>query len=153
PTLFRSPAVSGSIGVGGSEGPLMRCPACGFENSSGTKFCGNCGAWLTTRCPSCGSENPHEVKFCGEYGQRLHQLIEPTVAQPTSHGTGTRDAERRQLTVMFCDLVASSKVAERIDVEDLRDIIHRYYDACTQTIQRWEGHVARYIGDAVLAYF
>jgi predicted amidophosphoribosyltransferase len=48
----------------------MRCPACGFENASGMKFCGGCGASLKLKCASCGFENAPAIKFCGECGLR-----------------------------------------------------------------------------------
>jgi class 3 adenylate cyclase/predicted ATPase len=63
------------------------------------------------------------------------------------------EAERRQLTVMFCDLVGSTKLAARLDLEDMGAIIRTYHNCCTEVIQRWEGHVAKYMGDGVLAYF
>ena len=63
------------------------------------------------------------------------------------------EAERRQLTVMFCDLVGSTALSQRLDAEDLRDINRAYQDACTQAIEEYEGFVARYMGDGVLAYF
>jgi hypothetical protein len=49
----------------------MRCPACGFENASGIKFCGECGASLKLNCASCGFENAPGIKFCGECGESL----------------------------------------------------------------------------------
>ena len=54
---------------------------------------------------------------------------------------------------MFCDLVGSTSLAERLDPEDFRDIIRSYQDACAGAIMRFEGHVAKYLGDGVLAYF
>jgi class 3 adenylate cyclase/tetratricopeptide (TPR) repeat protein len=63
------------------------------------------------------------------------------------------DAERRQLTLMFCDLVDSVGLANRLDPEDLRDVIAAYQRACTQSIRRYDGHVARYVGDGILAFF
>ena len=58
----------------------MRCPACGFENSSGIKFCGECGAPLKLRCSSCGFENAPAVKFCGECGKTAGRGSEETDA-------------------------------------------------------------------------
>jgi hypothetical protein len=49
-------------------GPSMRCPACGSENASGVKFCGECGSSLKVKCSSCGFENAPSMKFCGECG-------------------------------------------------------------------------------------
>jgi predicted ATPase/class 3 adenylate cyclase len=62
-------------------------------------------------------------------------------------------AERRQLTVMFCDLVDSTALSRRLDPEDLQDIIRRFLDTCTQAIGRYNGYIAKYMGDGMLVYF
>src|ERR1700730_10147121 len=62
-------------------------------------------------------------------------------------------AERRQLTVMFCDLVGSTSLSGRLDPEDLRSIISAYHRCCAELVERNGGFVAKYIGDGVLAYF
>lgn len=62
-------------------------------------------------------------------------------------------AERRQLTVMFCDLVGSTELAQRIDVEDLRSVMRRYQDVVARAVARYEGHVAKFLGDGALVYF
>ncbi len=62
-------------------------------------------------------------------------------------------AERRQLTVMFCDLVGSTALAARLDPEDIRGIISTYHQCCARFIERNGGFVAKYMGDGVLAYF
>lgn len=62
-------------------------------------------------------------------------------------------AERRQLTVMFCDLVGSTDLSTRLDPEDLRAIIGGYHRCCTELVERHGGFVAKYMGDSVLAYF
>ena len=63
------------------------------------------------------------------------------------------EAERRQLTVMFCDLAGSTEMSQQLDPEDLREVNRAYQDACKTAIERYEGFVARYMGDGVLAYF
>ncbi|MGH8064441.1 MAG: adenylate/guanylate cyclase domain-containing protein [Candidatus Entotheonellia bacterium] len=63
------------------------------------------------------------------------------------------DAERRQLTVMFCDLVDSTSLSERLDPEDLREVVRAYQRMCAAVIQRFEGHIAQYLGDGLLVYF
>ncbi|HEY1432129.1 MAG TPA: AAA family ATPase, partial [Stellaceae bacterium] len=65
----------------------------------------------------------------------------------------TAEAERRQLTIMFCDLVGSTPLAARLDPEDLRDLIGAYHRAVAEVIGRFDGFVAKYMGDGVLAYF
>jgi class 3 adenylate cyclase/predicted ATPase len=62
-------------------------------------------------------------------------------------------AERRQLTVVFCDLVDSTALSRRVDPEDLQDIIRRFLDACSQAIGRFNGYIAKYMGDGMLVYF
>src|SRR5215831_11427774 len=65
----------------------------------------------------------------------------------------TPEAERRQLTVMFCDLVGSTPLAEQLDPEDLRQVILAYQQTCAEVIRRFEGYLARYVGDGLLVYF
>ena len=65
----------------------------------------------------------------------------------------TPDAERRQLTVLFCDLVDSTVLASQLDPEELREVVRAYQDACAKVIARFEGHIAQYLGDGLLVYF
>ncbi|HXG20801.1 MAG TPA: adenylate/guanylate cyclase domain-containing protein, partial [Methylomirabilota bacterium] len=62
-------------------------------------------------------------------------------------------AERRQLTVMFCDLVGSTALSEQLDPEELRDVVRNYQALCAEVIDRYEGHIAQYLGDGLLVYF
>ena len=75
---------------------------------------------------------------------------QPGPASPASPGRG---AERRQLTVMFCDMVGSTALSARIDPEDLHEVIRRYQEACAQVIGRFEGYIGHYVGDGILVYF
>ncbi len=63
------------------------------------------------------------------------------------------DAERRQLTVLFCDLVDSTALSSQLDPEDLREVVRAYQAACAKVIDRFEGHIAQYLGDGLLVYF
>ena len=65
----------------------------------------------------------------------------------------TPTGERRQLTVMFCDLVGSTALSEKLDPEELRSLLHNYRTVCGEVIERYEGYVARYVGDGILTYF
>src|SRR6516225_364251 len=76
---------------------------------------------------------------------RAQVEVAPTVPPPP-------DAERRQLTVMFCDLVDSTKLASQLDPEDWRDVVREYQRVCTDVIQRYEGHIAQLLGDGLLVY-
>jgi class 3 adenylate cyclase/predicted ATPase len=72
---------------------------------------------------------------------------------PSARDTRRPEAERRQLTVMFADLVGSTELAARLDPEDMGQVIHAYHGASTDVVERFGGHVAKYMGDGVLAYF
>ena len=71
----------------------------------------------------------------------------------SSSAPHTPDAERRQLTVLFCDLVDSTPLASQLDPEDLREVVHAYQETCAKVIARFEGHIAQYLGDGLLVYF
>ena len=78
-------------------------------------------------------------------------LVEPR--PPVTEQKLQATAERRQLTVMFCDLVGSTALSARMDPEDLRELISAYQKCVAETVRRFDGFVARYLGDGVLAYF
>ena len=63
------------------------------------------------------------------------------------------DAERRQLTVLFCDVVDSTVLASQLDPEDLRDVVRAYQETCAKVIRRFDGHIAQHLGDGLLVYF
>ena len=75
-------------------------------------------------------------------------LVEAPPAEPRSP-----EAERRQLTVMFCDLVDSTRLSSQLDPEEYRDVVRAYQRVCTEVIQRYDGHIAQLLGDGLLVYF
>jgi class 3 adenylate cyclase/tetratricopeptide (TPR) repeat protein len=77
----------------------------------------------------------------------------PPQAQSPSYTPPPSDAERRQLTVLFCDLVDSTRLSGQLDPEDLREVVRAYQSACAEVIQRLDGHIAQYLGDGLLVYF
>lgn len=125
----------------------MQCSECSFENPRGMKFCGRCGRPLALVCPGCGAENPAGFSFCGQCATRLT----PSTRAPVS--ADRPRAERRHLTVMFCDLVDSTFLSSQLDPEDLRRVVCDYQQVCSDVVQRYEGHVAQFLGDGVLVYF
>jgi predicted ATPase/class 3 adenylate cyclase len=132
----------------------MVCAHCGADNPASVKFCGQCGSPLTRRCEHCGFVNPPGFHFCGNCGQALAgQPAGAAIATTPSTAMASRDAERRQMTVMFCDLVGSTPLSERLDPEDLREVIRAYQEVCERMISRYEGYTAAYLGDGLLIYF
>src|SRR5215510_6742400 len=85
--------------------------------------------------------------------QEIPQQDQPTQVAPLSPVPPSPDAERRQLTVMFCDLVESTQLSGRLDPEDLREVVRAYQKVCTEVITRFDGHVAQLLGDGLLIYF
>ena len=131
----------------------MDCPSCGGTVPEGGRFCVQCGAPLPTTCGACGFANPPDARFCAGCGVPLTSM--PPIAAEVASLTPapSSDAERRQLTVMFCDLVGSTALSEQLDPEDLREVIAAYQKSAAEHIARYEGDVAKYMGDGILAYF
>jgi class 3 adenylate cyclase/predicted ATPase len=77
----------------------------------------------------------------------------PAAGQPQTPSPSAPEAERRQLTVLFCDLVGSTALSAQLDPEDLREVVRAYQDTGAKVIARFEGHIAQYLGDGLLVYF
>lgn len=130
----------------------MKCPACDFDAPAGSRFCGRCGHQLGIACRRCGFENRPDFNFCGQCAAPLLGLgAEASVHK--SHAEPTRSAERRLVTVLFCDLVESTMLAGQLDPEELREVVVRYQQTVAAAIQCYEGYIAQYLGDGVLVYF
>lgn len=138
----------------------MKCPACRTDNRAQRRFCSACGKALPVACPRCAFANEPDDAFCGGCGERLPGTAQEGTqaretpaayeAAPSRHG---QDGERRQITVMFCDLAGSTPLAARLDPEDLREVIRTYQAACAAVIERYEGHIAQFLGDGLVVYF
>ncbi|MGE0820624.1 MAG: adenylate/guanylate cyclase domain-containing protein [Candidatus Binatia bacterium] len=132
----------------------MRCPSCDFENPEGLKFCNDCGAAFKRRCTQCGFDNALQAKFCGECGASLVSNVQLSVPSPQHPVPHTQPlAERRQLTVLFCDLVDSTALSEQLDPEEYREVVRAYQQASATVIAHYTGHIAQYLGDGLLVYF
>jgi TOMM system kinase/cyclase fusion protein len=100
------------------------------------------------------SATPVPTPKPGPPAQVTERLEEPS-AQSGSPPAAPRapDGERRQLTVLFCDLVDSTALSSRLDPEEWREVVRAYQDTCSKVIARFEGHIAQYLGDGLLVYF
>jgi class 3 adenylate cyclase/tetratricopeptide (TPR) repeat protein len=104
----------------------------------------------------CGFRNQPEEKFCGGCGTPTATAPRPPQPAPTlaeDHSAEYAALGRRHLTVLFCDLIDSTALSERLDPEELAALLVAYREACNDAVQRFDGYVSRYIGDAVLVYF
>jgi class 3 adenylate cyclase len=86
-------------------------------------------------------------------GPSDHQADLPADVTPRAADTRLPEAERRQLTVLFCDLVDSTALASQLDPEEWREVVRAYQETCAKVIARYEGHIAQYLGDGLLVYF
>ncbi|MFN8643413.1 MAG: adenylate/guanylate cyclase domain-containing protein [Candidatus Binatia bacterium] len=109
-------------------------------------------------CPSCGTSNGPDARFCRRCGTAVATDLvrdapagDAAAARPVPRPLP--DGERRQLTVMFCDLVDSVGLGQRIDPEDLHEVVRAYQALCDRIVRHHAGHIARYIGDGLLVYF
>jgi class 3 adenylate cyclase/tetratricopeptide (TPR) repeat protein len=127
-------------------GGELRCPACGEASHERARFCTACGTPLPVRCPDCNEVNPRGARFCAQCGTRLPDASEALAKAAPA-------AERRQLSVMFCDLVDSTPLSGRLDPEDLAEVIRTYQSRVAGAIALFGGYIARYVGDGILSYF
>jgi len=133
----------------------MRCPNCNSRNSTNARSCSECGRSLEVVCSACHSRCPGGSRFCGQCG---HELSAPSTGHPEGAsaplGEQVRGGrERRQLTVLFCDLVDSTLMSSRLDAEDFGDLIGEYFQRCKAAFERFGGYVDREEGDSLRVYF
>src|SRR5215813_10941271 len=139
----------------------MRCARCSADNPAGMKFCGHCGTPLVSSCPSCGAENPPEHKFCGQCGASLDAARHPAPAAPnrdvpkpaSGRMVSMLPGEMKQVTVLFCDIVNSTPLTERLGPEAMRDLVHAFLDLSFAEVRRYGGTAPQFTGDGFLAVF
>ncbi|MBV9202804.1 MAG: AAA family ATPase, partial [Alphaproteobacteria bacterium] len=142
----------------------MRCPRCSADNPADMKFCGQCGARLGAVCPSCGSDNPSEHKFCGQCGAPLDRpglqdsvspapFIPKPAAAPDRSAMGALPGEMKQVTVLFCDIVGSTPLTERLGSEAMRDLVSSFLTTSLAEVHRYGGTAPQFTGDGFMALF
>ena len=133
------------------------CPNCTSDIPGDSKFCPQCGTPQASVCAACGHANAAGSRFCSQCGGKLDAApaaVAPSPAPPApSSPRAANVAERRQITVMFCDLVGSTALSTQIDPEDLREVMAAYHKCAAETVTSFGGYVAKYMGDGVLVYF
>jgi class 3 adenylate cyclase len=125
----------------------MKCTECQTQNPEARKFCRECGAKLLIICLHCTFENLPEDKFCGECGQRLTDALAVEKEVPEVEG------ERKHVTVLFSDLSGYTALSEKLDPEELKKITTNIFSQISNVIDKYEGFVEKFVGDAVMALF
>src|ERR1700712_4572891 len=101
----------------------------------------------SSSCPSCAFTNPPGFRFCGACGGSL--LRDNDLRIPARQTA----AERRQLTVLFCDLVGSTRLASSLELEEWRDVLRAFQTTCAEVVRAHNGTISRYMGDGILVLF
>ena len=141
----------------------MRCPQCGSSNPEGAKFCNECGSKFPPGCHVCGKMNALDSKFCSECGHRLKSSPEKNpdisrgpVALPLPEvlpQPATMGHERRYATAFFTDLSGYTAISERLDPEEVKELMSRIFGQITKITAKYEGFVEKFVGDAALVLF
>jgi class 3 adenylate cyclase/tetratricopeptide (TPR) repeat protein len=151
----------------------MQCPKCQFENREGVKFCEECGAKFELECPACKASIPIGRKFCGECGHNFSISPEPLAKELSFDEKLTKiqkylpkgltekilsqkdriEGERKQVTVLFCDMVGFTTLSERIGPDGAYEIMDKIYEILIHKVHDYEGTVNEMTGDGVMALF
>ncbi|MFJ1256669.1 adenylate/guanylate cyclase domain-containing protein [Cupriavidus sp. CuC1] len=155
----------------------MRCTNCGFENLAQASFCERCGTGLARICPRCGEECSPAANFCSACGSPLNgspseslpvpksapsapvhytppHLAERILAEQAAMKTrGGKDGERKTITALFADMAGSTALIQDLDPEEARHLIDPVVTLMMEAVHHYEGYVAKFLGDGILALF
>lgn len=151
----------------------MQCPKCQSDNREGAKFCKECGSKLEYACPQCGKAYAPGTKFCDECGYSLAQPAKPSpralsfdekldriqrylpegVTQKVLSQKNRIEGERRQVTILFCDMVGFTSLTERLGPEETYVIMDRVYEILIHKVNDYDGTVNDMTGDGIMALF
>lgn len=124
----------------------MKCSKCQHENPEDATFCNECGKSLQVVCDGCGKDNAPGSKFCNECGKRLEVAM-------TGKGIREPEGERKYVTAMFSDLSGYTTMSEKLDPEEVKEIMSRIFGEIAQVVTKYEGFIEKFIGDAAVADF
>ena len=143
----------------------MHCSECQSINRDGVKFCEECGAKFEKVCPTCEAKIPVGKKFCGECACKLEfpaEVIDTSteLESPPQEPTGKIkpdaipiEGERKHVTVLFSDLTGYTAMSEKLDPEEVKEITGDIFSELTKIIEKYDGFIEKYVGDAILAVF
>src|SRR2546427_143423 len=144
----------------------MRWPQCQRENPSGARFCLQCGRSLLADCAACGQPLPEGAKFCMQCGAAVgrsssaatavrspESYTPPHLAEKILASRSAIEGERKPVTVLFCDMVSSTALAEQLGPEGLHSLFSRFFETALAEIHRYEGTINQFLGDGFMALF
>jgi class 3 adenylate cyclase/tetratricopeptide (TPR) repeat protein len=144
----------------------VNCPSCRRANRDDAQFCDGCGARLELACPACGRALRPGARFCDGCGNAVAaepaaagEVRDPReytprhLAEKILHNKDALEGERKHVTVLFADLVDSTPMAERIDPEEMHQLMDQCFSHILEQVHLYEGTVNQFLGDGVLALF
>ena len=151
----------------------MKCPKCGFDNIDKAKFCNECGQKIELKCSGCGVTNPAGSKFCNDCGYNLTLPSEPTrkelsfdeklekiqkylpsgITEKILSQRDKIEGERKQVTVMFCDMKGFTPLADKLGPEEVYGMMDQVYEVLIHKVHDYEGTVNEMTGDGIMALF
>jgi len=151
----------------------MKCSKCQFENPEGMTFCGQCGAKLERVCPSCNFSNPPQFKFCGKCGSdliiasarafkelsfdekltKIQKYLPKGLTEKILSQRDRIEGERKQVTVMFCDMEGFTPMSELLGIEEAYSVMDQVYEILIHKVHDYEGTVNEMTGDGIMALF
>jgi class 3 adenylate cyclase/tetratricopeptide (TPR) repeat protein/DNA-directed RNA polymerase subunit RPC12/RpoP len=151
----------------------MKCPKCQFDNREGIKFCEECGAKMELKCPKCGAKILLGRKFCGECGHdlglpskpipkelsfeeklaKIQRYLPKDLTQKILAQRDRIEGERKQVTVMFCDMEGFTSLTEKLGSEEMYSVMDQVYEILIHKVHDYEGTVNELTGDGIMALF
>jgi class 3 adenylate cyclase/tetratricopeptide (TPR) repeat protein len=145
----------------------MQCLQCQIDNPENAKFCNECGRKLELVCTNCNKANPPGSKFCNACGQNLNGLRRPPAldyTKPQSYtpkyladkiltSRSSIEGERKLVTVLFADVANYTSMAEKLDPEEVHQIMNSCFKILMDEIHKYEGTINQFTGDGVMALF
>src|SRR5262245_5488625 len=142
----------------------MRCLRCQHENPSEARFCEQCGGSVARVCARCGAALSPTANFCGQCAQPVVDLAgsHPDFASPASYtpkhlatkiltSRGALEGERKVVTVLFCDIVNSTPLVERLGAEAMHALLNAFFELSLAEVHRYEGTINQFLGDGFMA--
>lgn len=143
----------------------MKCPKCHFDNRAEARFCLECGQKLEVTCPQCGKKLPPAAKFCDGCGQvlspaspppdysRPHSYTPKFLADKILTSRNGIEGERKLVTVLFADVAGFTSISEKLDPEEVHEIMDGCFKILMDEIHKYEGTINQFTGDGVMALF
>ena len=145
----------------------MKCPQCQFDNLTDARFCSGCGSSLEMACPGCGKANLPGSRFCNRCGQSLavpkatapldysqpHSYTPKFLAEKILTTRSSVEGERKLVTVLFADVANFTTISEKLDPEEIHEIMDGCFKILMDEIHKYEGTINQFTGDGVMALF